>query len=353
MTQSRASSGAADEVVQFKRRVVPLGSLVREGPYNGETALPWLLQSAADTVDASQWVSDNKERVESMLCERGALLFRGFSIRGVEDFRRFVDATSSGLVKYTYRASPRQEVSDSVYTSTEYPADQSIFPHNEHAFSPVFPRKLFFYCDTPASVGGETPIGDGRRIRDLIPPATQQKFREMGVMYIRNYGANMGLPWQTVFQTEDPSAVETYCRDHNISWRWNPGGRLSTRQVGPAFVKHPRTGEELWFNHATFFHVTTLSPPIRDALRSSFEESDLPNNTYYGDGSAIEPDVLEQLRAAYRSQMVTFPWQRGDLLMVDNLLVVHGRAPFQGLRRILVGMAEPTDAQSVRVHQAP
>lgn len=350
MNPLKSNGEMIEDVVQFRRRAVTLGSVVREGPYSAELNLPWLIQSVTDGVDAIQWALNNKERLESMLCHHGAILFRGFSLKGVEDFRRFVDATSSGLVKYTYRASPRQEVSDSVYTSTEYPADQSIFPHNEHAFSPVFPRKLFFYCETPSQTGGETPIGNGRRIRDAIPAATRQKFREKGVMYLRNYGINMGLPWQTVFQTEDPAEVEKYCREHNISWRWKPNGKLSTQQVGPAFIRHPHTGEELWFNHATFFHVTTLSTAIRDALCSSFEESDLPNNTYYGDGSAIEQEVLEGLRAAYLGQMVKFPWQRGDLLMVDNMLVVHGRSPFQGFRRILVGMAEPTDAQSVKIN---
>jgi hypothetical protein len=97
----------------------------------------------------------------------------------------------------------------------------------------------------------------------------------------------------------------------------------------------------LWFNHVTFFHVSTLEPKIRNSLLSSFKEEDLPTNTYYGDGSVIEPEVLEHLRQAYQKQMVSFTWEKGDVLMLDNMLAIHARTPFEPPRKILVGMAEP------------
>jgi alpha-ketoglutarate-dependent taurine dioxygenase len=342
------AGGTAPPLGRRPRRVVQ-DALVREASYAPESDLPWLVEPAIERVDLVQWAQAHRSHLDAKLCERGAILFRGFEVRDVDDFRRLVNATSDGLVKYTYRASPRAEVGDRVYTSTDYPADQSIFPHNEHAFSPVFPRKLFFYCDTPPSRGGETPLGSGRAVRDAIAPAVRRKFHEKGVMYLRNYGKHMGLPWETVFQTTDRAAVEAYCREHDITWRWRPDGGLSTRQVGPAFVRHPVTSECLWFNHATFFHVTTLAPALREALLASYAETELPNNTYYGDGSEIEAHVLEELRAAYARPMVSFPWRKGDVLMVDNLLVTHARNPYEGPRRILVGMAEPIAAGAVRL----
>ena len=112
-------------------------------------------------------------------------------------------------------------------------------------------------------------------------------------------------------------------------------------------MKHPRTGESLWFNHGTFFHVTTLTPTIRDGLLQQFDEEDLPTNTYYGDGTPIEPEVLEHLRTVYRENMVMFPWQKGDLLLLDNMLTVHARTPYRGQRRVLTGMAEACQANAL------
>jgi hypothetical protein len=82
---------------------------------------------------------------------------------------------------------------------------------------------------------------------------------------------------------------------------------------------------------------------------AEFSDGDLPANTYYGDGSPIEPEVLDHLRAAYHAETVSFPWQQGDLLMLDNMLVAHGRAPYAGARQILVGMSEPTGEEHVRI----
>ena len=87
---------------------------------------------------------------------------------------------------------------------------------------------------------------------------------------------------------------------------------------------------------------------MREALLEEFAEGELPANTYYGDGSPIEPEVMEHLREAYRAETVSFPWQKGDLLMLDNMLVAHGRAPYSGAREILVGMAEPVSQEQVR-----
>ncbi len=174
-----------------------------------------------------------------------------------------------------------------------------------------------------------------------IDPAVRDRFVEKGWMYLRNFGSGFGLDWPTVFQTDDRGEVEEHCRRGGIECEWRPDGNLRTRAVRPAVAEHPVTGETVWFNHATFFHVSTLEPALRETLLEQFSQEDLPTNTFYGDGSPIEPEVLDSLRDAYRSETVRFPWQEGDLLLLDNMLVAHGREPFEGERLVLVGMAEP------------
>ena len=311
-------------------------------------SLPLVMRPRLPGVNLAAWADANRETVERRLLEHGALLFRDFPLASVDDFERVAVALSGELLEYRFRASPRTTVKDRIYTSTDYPPSERIFPHNEHAYSPVFPLRLYFYCDLPALRGGETPIGDTRRIFARIPAAVRDRFRARGVLYVRNYGDGMGLSWQTVFQTAEPAGVDDYCRQHGIEVEWKDAGRLRTRQVGPAIVRHPRTGEEVWFNHATFFHVSTLPPAVRDSLRGRMAEEDLPNQTFYGDGEPIEPEVLDGLRAAYSAEMVSFPWQRGDLLLLDNMLAVHARESYDGPRKIVVAMAAPMAARDLR-----
>lgn len=299
-------------------------------------------------IDFLAWAKQYRSLIEEKLLRHGAILFRGFGVQEPAHFERCIEAISGASLEYKFRASPRTQIAGNIFTSTDYPADQPIFPHNEHAYSPVFPLRLYFCCHTPPGVRGETPLGDNRKILRDIDPEVVAKFKAKKILYVRNYGDGFGLPWRTVFQTDDPSEVDAYCRSIGIETEWKANDRLRTKQVGPAIMKHPRTGEDLWFNHGTFFHVTTLTPVISGQLQQQFAEEDLPTNTYYGDGSSIEPEVLEHLRDVYRRNMVMFPWQQGDFVLLDNMLSVHARSPYGGKRKVLTGMAEAYEASALQ-----
>ncbi|MEK8169678.1 TauD/TfdA family dioxygenase [Streptomyces sp. M19] len=149
------------------------------------------------------------------------------------------------------------------------------------------------------------------------------------------------MGWREAFQTEHRAQVERHCRERGIATAWRGGGRLRTSQVLPAVAVHPGTREPVWFNHAVFFHVTSLPAEISTALRAQFAEPDLPVNTSYGDGEPIPDEVLDHLRGAYAAERIAVPWQAGDVLLVDNLLAAHGRQPYTGDRRVVVAMTGP------------
>lgn len=316
--------------------------LVRTRLLEPDRALPLVVEPAVEGgVDLLEWACGNRELLAGYLARHGGILFRGFGIEEIAQCERLIEAISNQALEYKERSSPRSSMGGHIYSSTDYPPDQTIFLHNENSYQKVFPLKIFFFCVTPPGSGGETPIADCRRVYERIDPQVRERFLREGWMYVRNFGDGFGLPWQTVFQTSDPAVVEGYCREHGIQVEWKEDGRLRTRALRPAAARHPRTGEVTWFNHATIFHVTTLAPHVRDALLAEFSEEDLPSNSYYGSGASIEPEVLDHLREAYHQETVAFPWQKGDVLMLDNMLAAHGRAPFTGERKIAVGMAEP------------
>lgn len=327
----------------FSRRPVSAvpEKLVKVNTLHEGQSLPLLITPAIEGVNIVQWAENNREFIEAQLRKHGGLLFRNFDVKEVTHFEQFVKATSTELLTYQERSSPRRSVSGNIYTSTDYPASQKIFLHNENSYQHIFPLKIFFFCVTPPESHGETPIADCRRVLLRISPEIQERFRERGGWkLVRNFGDGVGLSWQTTFQTTNKSEVEEYCREAGIALEWKEGG-LRTSQVRPVVIIHPATGDEVWFNHATFFHVSTLEPTVHLDLLAQYREEELPAQTYYGDGSAIEPLVLEQLREAYLQETTMFQWQRGDILMLDNMLAAHGREPFAGPREIVVGMAEP------------
>lgn len=302
--------------------------------------LPLVIRARNADTDLIGWTKANLSFVASELLGHGAILFRGFTVTCPDQFQQFVDAVSGQTVPYRERTSPRTRVIQNVYTSTDYPNDQSILPHNESSYAITFPRKLYFWCEIAAKQGGQTPLYNARKVLARIDQLVIDKFLQKGWMYVRNFTPNFGLSWQMAFQTSDTAEVEEYCRNAAIEWEWTDDG-LRTRQVRPAVVRHPESGELVWFNHAAFFHISNVEPDLRTRLQAQYEEKDLPNNTYYGDGSTIEDWVLEHLLKAYGDQMVSFPWESRDIVLIDNILTAHGRAPFYGPRRVLVAMAEP------------
>ncbi len=336
-------SAGQKKLPSVRRKALNLSpeQMVSTGFLQPGAELPLVLSPIVADVNLPAWADLNRSFIEQQLLRYGALLFRGFDVGTASEFAEVCRAISGSLLEYKERSSPRSAVAENIYTSTDYPADQSIFPHNEHSYSLTFPLRLYFFCETPALTGGETPIVSTRKVFQRLDEPLKQRFREKKWMYVRNYGDGFGLTWETAFQTTDKQAVEMYCRAAGIEVEWKEGNRLRTRQVREAIIKHPCTGESIWFNHITFFNFTTLPSSIRETLLTGIAMEDLPSNSYYGDGSPIEADVMAQLREAYLEEMISFPWQRGDLLLLDNILTAHARSPYAGPRKILVAMAEP------------
>ncbi|MER6626321.1 TauD/TfdA family dioxygenase, partial [Streptomyces sp. NPDC000931] len=168
----------------------------------------------------------------------------------------------------------------------------------------------------------------------------RERFERDGVLYVRNFVAGVDLSWQEVFQTEDRAQVEQYCEAHDIDFQWRDDGpELTTKQRCQATVRHPGTGQPVWFNQAHLFHASALAADEQASLVDTFGAENLPRNAFYGDHSPIEPEVLDHIRDAYEQQKTAFAWQRGDIMLLDNLLFAHGRDPYEGTRKILVAMA--------------
>ncbi|MEW5928742.1 MAG: TauD/TfdA family dioxygenase [Gemmatimonadota bacterium] len=309
-----------------------------------EDALPLVVEPVAEyagTLKLHEWAADHLQMIEKSMLRYGGILFRNFDAKGQEDFHRFLDALGTPLIQYNESSTPRTQLKKNVYTSTEFPNDQTIALHNELSTSATVPARIFFFCDLPADEGGQTPIADVRRVYQRLSRETRERFEEKGWKLVRNYGDGFGLTWQDSFHTTDRAEVERYCREQAITWEWKEGDRLRTWQVRPAVLDHPATGERAWFNHIAFWHDSSLAPDVREVLRAEFEPEDMPYQTFYGDGTTIEDEVAAELREAYLQERIVFDWYRGDLLMMDNLLAAHGRMPYRGDRRTLVAMAEP------------
>ncbi|WP_103535333.1 TauD/TfdA family dioxygenase [Streptomyces sp. SM11] len=294
------------------------------------------------TMDAAgAWVREHHAELREALTRHGSLYLRGLPIVSAGDFATVRDELFAARAKYQEKATPRSDFGDDVFSSTDLPPAQAIRMHNENSYTLSFPGLLLFCCLTAPEEGGATPVADVRKVLAELPPELVERFREHGWALTRNYAEHISLDWRTAFATGSRADVERYCADNGIGWEWGEDDTLRTRQVRSALVRHPGTGEEVWFNHVAFWSEWSLDPDIRDVLVGEFGRDGLPFNTAPGDGSPLTADTVAALDAAYEKATVRRSWQRGDLLLVDNILTAHGRDPFHGDRKIVVAMGEP------------
>lgn len=299
-----------------------------------------------ETHSVDDCVVSCRRYLQENLPHYGAVLLRNLPLKTAADFSSLSQRLGYKGMTYQGGAVEREELdkTSGTYTASDEPPQAVIEHHNEMAYSPVYPSKLLFFCqqEPGEDCGGETPLVKSTDILSRLNPRVLQTFADKKVRYVRYApprGPGAYLPWQDVFMTEDPKTAEHFLQQKGFSFKWEPSGALVYWQVLPAFLKHPETGKTVWFNQIQSHHASHLQGMPR------FKDSDLPNHhyscqTYYGDGSEIEPAVLQHIRAITWSCAVGFPWRNGDVLVVDNLAVQHARMSFTGPRRILAMLSE-------------
>jgi alpha-ketoglutarate-dependent taurine dioxygenase len=310
-------------------------SLVRTSLLSERTALPLLVQPATEAVDLAEWAGLHRAWIDDQLHRSGAVLFRGFDVDSIDGFERFALQICDEIYAEN---GEHVMVSANVAVPVFYPRTEQLLWHNENSYNHHWPTRIIFGCAVPPAVGGETPLVDSRRVFERIPKEILDLWVTRGVTYQRNYGGGLGLDWRTVFKTDSREKVEEICRENRMEFLWKSGDRLRTRCIRPAVIRHPITGEVSWFNQGQHWHTACLDPETREGIETLFAVEDQPRCLLFGDGTPIPGEHMSRILVIYRELEVSIPWQRGDVVVVDNMLVAHGRNPFEGERKILVAM---------------
>jgi hypothetical protein len=345
----------------------PYDVRVWEGANEG---LPLVIQ-ARDDRDPTRlcaFLADQKAWVHDRLAAHGALLFRGFDVTDAPAFERVARAVDPELKNEYLGTSPRNALTSHVFTASELPPYFPIMQHCEMSFTAHPPRRLFFCClREPAAGSGETPLTDFRRVLRDLDPQLVKRFEERGLRIVRNYAGPGGggrfdlwklKRWDEMFLSTDRAVVEARCRAESFEPSWTAGGGLRLVSTQAVTRRHPDTGEPVWHNHSTTFHIAAaaaeyrrihaLRPTLRHAFfaqltrvlaalqRRTKPPDELSMHCTHLDGSEIPDADIEAVLDAVWRHMVVVPWRRGDVIAIDNFAVSHGRLPYRGPREVAV-----------------
>lgn len=288
------------------------------------------------------YYEENKEFIEDRLRNVGAIHVVGINIDNVDKFGTLMKNLCPKAPDFLDGNSSRGKYSSNVYNASEYDEASIVRLHTEFSYSNVYPKKIFFCCQNPASTGGQTTVGDCKKALELIDPEVVKAFDEKEIIYIRNLhsGGGLGPSWQEAFETEDKDFMEAYCKENGIDVSWKANGIVRLTQRRPAIRKHPVTGDRLWFNQVDQFFPAIYGEEIYETLleMNGGEKDALPMFSRFADGTEIKKEYIENIIKVLDDITIPVPWQKGDLLMVDNMTALHGRLPFTGPRKILASM---------------
>jgi alpha-ketoglutarate-dependent taurine dioxygenase len=318
------------------------------------TDLPLVIEpegSQPKKEDFLAYLSENSDDLKQSIQRHGGLLFRGFPIANAADFSQVIKHLKTGnFIDYIGGDSPRKKIIDGVYTSTEAPPSVKISLHNELSFVRDYPAHIYFFCETAPKERGETIIGDARSILKAIDPAVRERFSRKGLLYTSHYHYKSQFmqvvnrfhkSWIDVFETESKAEVERLCHANDFQFEWHRNDWLKMQQRCPAVISHKQTNEDVWFNQAHLFDFNPKFLGWLNYLGTKVLYSRANTKLHevaYGDGSPIDQKDLYHIMDVLDAQTLRFPWREGDVLVLDNVLSMHGRATFKGKRRILTAM---------------
>ena len=292
------------------------------------------------TGDVSSWAAEHREALRAIVAEHGSVLVRGVGVSDATDIGAVFRRLASSLMTEKEAFAPRQAYSDSVYSSTKWPANQQMCMHHELSYRLQFPGLMLFACLSAPTLGGATALANSATVLDSLPVELVQRFEQHGWLLTRTYNDEIGASYAEAFGTDDRTAIESYCRANAIDFEWQPEDGLRTRQRRSAVVRHPVTGQRCWFNQIAFLSEWTLAPEIREYLVDVYGADGLPFNTWFGNGDPVGADVVQLLNEVYEANTAREPWQAGDLMLVDNIRTAHSREPFEGRREVIVALAD-------------
>lgn len=292
---------------------------------------------APETVDLNVWISDSKPMLENILRETGACMIRGGKPADIT-CQSILSALQTELVEDVFWSTPRTRVNDKTFTATEYPKTEQIPMHSEMSYAQHYPRILCFHAIRCAETGGQTTLADLGAVSSDIADLTTKAF-DRGITYVRVFHEGLDIPVEKAFGVNRREDVVDVARQQGVEIEFH-GSVVKVYQRSQGAV----TSEEglLWFNQAQVFHPASLRPEVRSNLQSLFDDDDLPRQARYGDGSRIPDEDIARVNNAFARHAFDVNWSPGDIVLIDNLRLAHGRRSFTGDRLIHVAMGMPT-----------
>ena len=305
-----------------------------------------------DTVQAQ------RSRLEEILWEHGAIVFRGFPVSGYREYEDFIDALfpKQAITQYFMSEPGRTLIPGTRKLFDTDSRKKGLFKyylggaHSENFFSSDVPAYLCFWNKRVAPKGGETAVIDGQGLYTDLSPSLQKKLGEKEVLAatfpLSEVAARYGLR---------ADEVKLHALARGLRVTEGPSGPV-IQIFKPLIWEHPVTGRRsLQFNSNIFPEIDYY---LRKIVASQYRGAawfahkliwkalDLSSRSLRSGGESTHRPSLSRSEQEALAKLVwnhttLVKWQLNDVLVIDNFQLLHMPMPWIGKRELRVMMAAP------------
>jgi alpha-ketoglutarate-dependent taurine dioxygenase len=200
-----------------------------------------------------------------------------------------------------------------------------------------------FFCLEPASEGGEWTLSDGRKVIECLPAEMLDRFRELGLVYRRRFIRGLDASWEQFFKVGSLQELREKIAPTGHEIDAISENDLTVSYRTHALLQIPERDTEAWFNQILLHHPDALPTEVDALLSKHFRRDQFPRTVFFGDGSPIPAGWVRTIDRVLTECSISIQTQAHDVLLVNNLLMAHGRLPYSGNRQVRVALGDMRD----------
>lgn len=329
-------------------------------PHSQDTVIPLALQpstqvGAVADLDAVISTIKSLQAQDGLLTKKlavhGTLLFRGLPINSAADFSAFAHAFGYSPHEIIGIVVDRPLLAPNVAPANEAPKEVLIYNHNESPQVPHAPEYIFFYSHRAPEVGGETPISSSlelfHRAQQHIPEFISE-LSQKGILSRVTYKATAQYEGgstltqafgKEILPTDDAPTrrakieqqILRYNRGKHTTWEWADADQtLTLTHHLPAIRTQPHTNLPTLFTGLAAYYRNFIAKNPDASSSAAYPKARNITTQLFGDGTPIPERYLKVLAEITDEIRVLHKWQKGDVLVYDNVIAQHGRQPWGG-----------------------
>jgi alpha-ketoglutarate-dependent taurine dioxygenase len=262
----------------------------------------------------------DQEEIINLFKSYGILLFTGFET-SVDIFKEFTNSLSTDFINYAGGAFSRKVINGDETLLSVNDFKSEIKLHGEMYYQHNIPLMLWFFCAKPPLKDGQTTVCDGRQFFNEISSSTKELFSKNKLKFSVQISQD---EWQKKYQTDDLNKIEEICKKNKTHLQVNDDKSILLEYICSAIIPSRCGKYQVFIN--SLLPTKQLSPKIL-----KFE-----------DNSEIPDEVVSELNEIAEKITTEIAWRKGDILMIDNTRILHGRRAFADDQRdIYIRLCSP------------